>query len=141
MIDFNYTILIQFANFLVLLILLNFLLFKPVLKALGKRDKTIGSFFEKAQVTEEEVKTIGKTYEDSMKEKKRPIIDSQSALLSEAHAASSQIIEKAKADFTEELSRLRASIEEDRKKAYGSLEKDAEKLSYEAAEKILQRSL
>ena len=49
MIDFNYTILIQFANFLVLLILLNFLLFKPVLKALSKREKTIGSFFEKAQ--------------------------------------------------------------------------------------------
>ena len=141
MIDFNYTILIQFANFLVLLILLNFLLFKPVLKALGKRDKTIGSFFEKARVTEEEVNTIGKTYEDSIKEKKRPIIDSKSALLSEAHGASSQIIEKAKADFTEELSRLRASIEEDRKKAYAGLEKDAEKLSFEAAEKILQRSL
>ena len=141
MIDFNYTILIQFANFLVLLILLNFLLFKPVLKALGKREKTIGSFFEKAQVTEEEVKTIGKTYEDSIKEKKRPILDSKSAILSDAQAASSKIIEKAKADFTEELSRLRAGIEEDRKKAYGNLEKDAEKLSRDAAEKILQRSL
>jgi F-type H+-transporting ATPase subunit b len=141
MIDFNYTILIQFANFLVLLILLNFLLFKPVLKALGKREKTIGSFFEKAQVTEEEVKTIGKTYEDSIREKKRPILDSKSAILSDAQTASSKIIEKAKADFTEELSRLRASIEEDRKKVYGNLEKDAEKLSRDAAEKILQRSL
>jgi F-type H+-transporting ATPase subunit b len=141
MIDFNYTILIQFANFLVLLILLNFLLFKPVLKALGKREKTIGSFFEKAQVTEEEVKTIEKTYEDSIREKKRPILDSKSAILSDAQAASSKIIEKAKADFTEELSRLRTSIEEDRKKAYGNLEKDAEKLSRDAAEKILQRSL
>jgi F-type H+-transporting ATPase subunit b len=141
MIDFNYTILIQFANFLVLLILLNFLLFKPVLKALGKREKTIGSFFEKAQVTEEEVKTIEKTYEDSIREKKRPILDSKSAILSDAQAASSKIIEKAKADFTEELSRLRTNIEEDRKKAYGNLEKDAEKLSRDAAEKILQRSL
>jgi F-type H+-transporting ATPase subunit b len=141
MIDFNYTILLQFANFLVLLILLNFLLFKPVLKALGKREKTIGSFFEKAQVAGEEVKTLEKSYEDSMKEKKKPILDSKSAILSDAHAASSKIIEKAKTEFAEELTRLRASIEEDRKKAYGSLEKDTEKLSREAAEKILQRSL
>jgi vacuolar-type H+-ATPase subunit H len=87
------------------------------------------------------VKTIEKTYEDSIREKKRPILDSKSAILSDAQAASSKIIEKAKADFTEELSRLRTSIEEDRKKAYGNLEKDAEKLSRDAAEKILQRSL
>ena len=141
MIDFNYTILIQFANFLVLLILLNFLLFKPVLKALGKREKTIGSFFEKAQSTDEEVKNLEKTYEDSVKEMKKPIFDAKSAVLSEAHAASTQIMEKAKVDFAAELSRLRGSIEDDRKKAYEGLEKDAEKLSRDAAEKILQRSL
>ena len=141
MIDFNYTILIQFVNFLVLLILLNFLLFKPVLRALGKREKTIGSIFEKARTTEDQAKSLEKSYDESVKEKKRPIVDSKSSLLSEAHTASVQIIEKAKADFAEELSRLRASIEEDRKKAYQSLEKDTEKLSRDAAEKILQRSI
>jgi F-type H+-transporting ATPase subunit b len=141
MIDFNYTILIQFANFLVMLILLNFLLFKPVLKALGKREKTIGSFFEKAQSTEEEAKNLEKSYENSVKEMKKPIFDAKSAVLSETHTASMQIIEKAKSGLVDELSRLRISIESDRKKAYDTLEMDAKKLSRDAAEKILQRSI
>ena len=87
------------------------------------------------------MKNLEKSYEDSVREMKKPVIGSRSAILSETHAASAQIMEKAKSDFSEELSRLRANIEEDRKKAYDSLEKEAEKLSRDAAEKILQRSL
>lgn len=141
MIDFNYTILIQFANFLILLILLNFLLFKPVLKAIGKREKTIGSLFEKAESTKEEAKMMEKSYEDSAKEKKKPILEAKDAILAEARTASMHIIEKARAGLADELSHLRSDIERDSKKVYDTLKVDVERLSHDAAQKILRRSL
>lgn len=141
MIDFNYTILIQFANFLILLILLNFLLFKPVLKAIGKREKTIGSLFEKAESTKEEAKMMEKSYEDSAKEKKKPILEAKDATLAEARTASMHIIEKARTGLADELSHLRSDIERDSKKVYDTLKVDVERLSHDAAQKILRRSL
>ena len=141
MIDFDYTILIQFANFLILLILLNFLLFKPVLKAIDKRDKTIGLFYEKSQSTEGEAKTLEKSYEDSVKEKKSPILETKDATLAEAHTASMHIIEKARTDLADELLRIRNDIESDSKKVYDTLAMDVERLSRDAVQKILKRSL
>ncbi len=141
MISFDYTILIQFANFLILMILLNFLLFKPVLKAMNKREKTIGTLFEKAQSTKGDAQALEKSYEEKTKEKRKPIIEAKDATLAEARAASMHVIEKARADLADELSRLRGSIESDSKKVYETLKMDVEKLSAEVAQKILKRSL
>jgi F-type H+-transporting ATPase subunit b len=140
MIDFNYTILIQFANLLILMILLNMFLFKPVLRAISKREETIGSNFDKARSTKEQVSSLKTSYEDNMKEKKMPIVEAKDAALNEAHTAATQIIEKARAEVSDEISRMRVDIENDSKKVRNTLQMDVEKLSKEAAQKILKRS-
>jgi len=140
MIDFNYTILIQFANLLVLMILLNIFLFKPVLKAIDKREEKIGSHFDEARSTKEKVGFLKMSYEDSIKEKKMPIVEAKDAALNEAHTAATQIIEKARADLSNEILRIRVDIENDSKKVRNALQMDVEKLSREAAQKILKRS-
>ena len=61
--------------------------------------------------------------------------------MSEAHKVSTGIIEKARKDLSEELARLKAEIESDTKKVRTALIADVERLSAEAAEKILRRSL
>jgi F-type H+-transporting ATPase subunit b len=140
MIDFNYTILIQFANLLILMILLNFLLFKPVLRAINKREETIGSHFDNARSTKEQVNSLKTSYEDGIKEKKKPIVEVKDAVLNEAHTAAMQIIEQARTDLTNEISRMRIDIENDSKKVRNALKLDVERLSNEAAQKILKRS-
>jgi F-type H+-transporting ATPase subunit b len=141
MIDFNYTILIQFANFLVLLFLLNILLFKPVLKAIGKRDATISSLFGKSQDIREDLGNLERSYDEKIKERKRPILESKDALLNEAHTNSMHIIEKTRVDLSDELTRSKAEIEQESKKIYDSLNMEVERLSTEVAQKILKRSL
>ncbi len=74
MIEFNHTIIIQFLNFLVLLFLLNFLLFKPILNALKKRQTVIKSLADKAEGNKQEAESLGKTYDESIKEKRKPIM-------------------------------------------------------------------
>jgi F-type H+-transporting ATPase subunit b len=140
MIDFNYTILIQFANLLVLMILLNVFLFKPVLRAISKREEAIGSHLDKARSTKEQVGSLKMSYEDGMKEKKKPIAEAKDAVLNEAHTAAMQIIEKARIDLTDEIARIRVDIENDSKKVRNALNMEVERLSSEAAQKILKRS-
>ncbi|MCX5807296.1 MAG: ATP synthase F0 subunit B [Proteobacteria bacterium] len=140
MIDFNYTILIQFANLLILMILLNFLLFKPVLRAINKREEAIGSHFDNALSTKEQVNSLKISYEDGIKEKKKPIVEVKDAVLNEAHTAATQIIEQARTDLTNEISRIRIDIDNDSKKVRNALKLDVERLSNEAAQKILKRS-
>jgi F-type H+-transporting ATPase subunit b len=141
MIDFNYTILIQFANLLILLILLNIFLFKPVLKALSKRDTTISSLFGKSQDIREDLGNLERSYDEKIKERKRPILESKDALLNEARTNSMHIIENTRAELSDELTRSKAEIEQESRKVYDSLNMEVERLSTEVAQKILKRSL
>ena len=141
MIDFNYTLLIQFLNLLVVLILLNFFLFKPVLRALDKREKRISGSSADAQTIFDDVKRMERAYEDGSRDRKRPIIESRDATVSEANSASLKMIEQARADLADELSRIRSQIATEGDKTLAALKKDLEKLSNEVAQKILKRSL
>jgi len=140
MIDFNYTIIIQFANLLILMILLNVFLFKPVLKAISKRDDSINSKIEKAKLARNQVSTFKTSYEDMIKEKKKPIMEARDSVLNEVHATTMKTIENARLELIDEISRIRAEIENDSKKVRTELKKDVERLSNEVAQKILKRS-
>jgi len=87
MIEFNYTLFIQFFQFLILLILLNALLFKPILGSLKKRRTAIESLAGKAEDTRQEAEVLTKTYEEKLKERKLPIMEQREGSLKEAHAA------------------------------------------------------
>ena len=141
MINFDITILYQFANFLILLIILNFLLFKPVLGALKRREGTINSLAERVEKAKQDSKSFEKQYDEVTREKKKPILDSKDAALSEANTGATKVIEKARLELTEELSRMKGEIEIEGKRAYETLRADVDKLSSEVAVKILKRSL
>jgi len=141
MIDFDITILYQFVNLLILLILLNFLLFKPVLKALAKREKTVASLAQGAEKTQVEAKDFEKRYDEMTRDKKRPIVESKEAAISDAHAGATKIVEKARLELSDELARIKTEIEVEGKRVYSALKADVDRLSTEVAEKILRRSL
>lgn len=141
MIDFDITILYQFANFLILLILLNFLLFKPIMGAINKRQSTIQSLADRVEKAKKDAGDFEKQYDEVMHEKKRPIIESKDAALAEANADATKIIEKARFELADELARIKNEIETEGNKVYAALKVDVDRLSNDAAQKILKRSL
>jgi F-type H+-transporting ATPase subunit b len=141
MIDFNYTLLIQFLNFLVLLFLLNVLLFKPVLKAINKREKTLGSLFDNVDGIKADAVSLEQAYEEGSRERKRPVLEGKEAALMEAQKSSMHLIEVARTELADELVKVKAEIERQNKSIYDALKGEVEKLSTEVAEKILKRSL
>ena len=141
MMQFDMTLLWQFLNILILLILLNSFLFKPVLRAIDKRQKTVGSLFTRVKDTKEDSVRLEKSYDDETKERRKPILALRDSTMAEAHATSQAIIDKARKDLSEELTRMKAEIAGESKKIRDALMGDVEKLGHEAAEKILKRSL
>ncbi len=135
------TILYQFANFLILLILLNIFLFKPILGALKKREGTISSLTEGVEKAKNDAKGFEQRYDEALQEQKRPILESKDSALSEANSAAVKTIEKARSELADELAKIKGEIETEGKKVYEALRADVNKLSRDAAEKILKRSL
>lgn len=141
MINFDMTLIYQFANFIILLILLNFLLFKPVLKAIGKRQGAIKHLTDGVEQAKEDTKDMERNYDHTMLEKKQPIVSSKDSIISNANSEAMHVIEKARNELADELAKIKSGIEQDGKKAYDALRADVDKLSTEAAQKILRRSL
>ena len=139
MLDFNYTILVQFANFLILLILLNFFLFKPVLKALKKRQRFMQSLSEKVDEESRQATEIEKSYEDSAKERRRPILNQREAMVKEAQAASMKVIEEARRELTSELDKMKERVKAESNAALQRLSGEAGRLSQEVVARILKR--
>ncbi len=139
MLDFNYTILIQFANFLILLILLNFLLFKPVLKALNKRRAFIQSLSAKVEGENREASEIEKSYEEKAKERKKPILDQRESMVREAQTASLKTIEEARRELTAELDKMKERVKSESEAALQRLSGEADRLSGEVVTRILGR--
>ena len=141
MIDFNYTLLIQFFNFLILLILLNILLFKPVLKAINKREGTLGTLFDKVDATKKEAIRLEQAYTEGSAERKKPVLDGKDAALAEARKSSMHLIEVARTELADELAKVKGEIDSESKRISEALKGEVDKLSTEVAQKILKRSL
>jgi len=139
LLDFNYTILVQFANLIILLILLNFLLFKPVLKALARRRAFIQALSEKVEEDNRQAAEIEKSYEDSARERRRPILDSREATVKEAQTASMKVIEEARRELTSELDKMKERVKAESDAALQRLSGEADRLSQEVVARILRR--
>jgi F-type H+-transporting ATPase subunit b len=141
MIDFNYTLLIQFFNFLVLLFLLNILLFKPVLKVINKREKTMETLFDNIDGVKQEAVRLEQAYADGSMERKKPILEGKEAALAEARKSSMHLIEEARTELSNELAKVKNEVAMESKRISDALKGEVEKLSTEVTEKILKRSL
>jgi F-type H+-transporting ATPase subunit b len=141
MIDFNYTLIIQFLNFLVLLILLNILLFKPILKVIGKREETISSLSERAEKAEEDATKFERLYDEGIRKHRVTALKGREVVISEAHSASLSIIEGTRKDLAGDLAGVRDQIERESREVFDSLRMDIDRLSTEAVQKILRRSV
>jgi F-type H+-transporting ATPase subunit b len=136
---FDYTLLVQFGQLLVLLILLHFLVFKPVLRALGKRRETMDALADEAGGSTLDVENLGRKYEDSLKERKTPILEERNNVLKQSHAASMQVIEEARQDLAGELAKVKDGVSREVAMSMEMLKGQSDVLAREIVQKIMKR--
>lgn len=110
MISVNFTLLVQLANFLILLVILNHFLFKPVLRVLDERQRLVNESAELkeklGQLTSESIEK----YESKLLNGKQEAMGIRAAQRAEAAANFRQKIQEARVVGGQELEKARQEI-------------------------------
>jgi F-type H+-transporting ATPase subunit b len=141
MVDINYTILVQLANFLVLLFILNFLLFRPVLKHLADRDGKISSSHEEARASAEKAENMVAEFERELATSRVKASQVYQALQQEGVSEQRARLAAAKAKAQEMVDKAKSEIESEAGKARETLKSEMEKLPKDIAAKLLGRAV
>jgi F-type H+-transporting ATPase subunit b len=131
----------QLVNFLVLVLLLNAFLYKPIRKQLSDRNALISGAKEKSAAVDREVQEKLASYEARMREIRAGAADERGTLKKEAQLQEAAILEKARLESGEKLAGIKARVAQEADEARRMLKASAESLSADICEKVLGRSL
>ena len=141
MINLDITFVFQLVNFLVLVLLLNVFLYKPIRKQIADRSALISGAKEKSAAVDKEVQEKLAGYEARMREIRAGAADERGALKKEALLQEAAILEKARVESSEKLAGIKARVAKEAEEARRLLQASAESLSADICQKVLGRSL
>jgi len=126
------------VNFFILLIILNSILFKPLLKIFKERDDTVKGSLDAAN-------DMNKKREDSITQMNRELADARSrakeifdSLKNEGLEKSKETIKTAEAETAIILEKARSEVRAEAEKARNSLKAEVEKFSDEIVRKLVK---
>ncbi len=141
MINLNFTLLIQLVNFLILLLLLNALLYKPIMAKIREREAAIKKDREKALELETEVANQEGKHRDALIQARKSAADEKASLLAASKVKESEILEKARLEAARIVEEMRKSIQAESDQARKKLKEDMTPLAQSVTEKILERAV
>ncbi|MBW1980360.1 MAG: hypothetical protein JRJ12_04010 [Deltaproteobacteria bacterium] len=121
MIEINLTIVIQVVQFLILVLILNKILFKPINEVISERQQQISTWEEKAHQCREQVRTKLQQYEDRLQQTKvsahqqqeevtKKLKEQQEEKLRQVAEESARIIDSTQQQLRAETQRIRDEI-------------------------------
>ncbi|MCK9197365.1 MAG: ATP synthase F0 subunit B [Syntrophales bacterium] len=141
MVDINLTLFVQMANFLVLIVILNYLLYKPILAILDKRKMRLDE-------SEGEIKRLNATvekkaaeYEEKLRMAKQDALGKKNEILKEAADSAKAIIDERRSKIPAMLAEFQGKVGQEVDAARRILKDQSQRISAEIAEKVLGRSL
>ena len=141
MIKLDWTLFLQFINFVVLMAVLNALLFKPLRAALQARREAIEGSKAKGQDIDEQVQAQIARYEAQLQEARQQGGQERAALRKTAQEEEARILGDASQKSAEKLQTIKEQIEEEAGAARQALRNETEALAKEIAGKVLGRAV
>ena len=139
MIEVNWTLFLQFANFMILMAVLNALLFKPLRAALQARKETIEGSRAKVLDIDEQVQAQIARYEAQLRDARQQGGEERAALRKTAQEEEARILGEAKQTSAGKLQSIKDQIQKEAATARQALRDDTEVLAKEIACKVLGR--
>lgn len=141
LIDIDLTVVIQFIIFLVLLILLTKLVFKPFLEIMKERSENIEGAREKATVLDAEAEEKLESYDEQIKSARKEAANVRGKFRDEGEAQAKEILGGARAKTDAKISAARQKTEKSVKAAQVALQKQADGIAKSIASKLLGREV
>ncbi len=141
MISIDLALFFQFVNFLLLMLVLNIFLYKPLLKVLADRDSEITASREKTADVDREVQEKMELYELKLRQTKAAAYEEKTAAINKVREEESAIVGKARLEAAQTLAMIQKRVAAEAEEARGFLRGQAQSISREICEKVLGRSL
>lgn len=141
MIKLDWTLFLQFINFIVLMAALNLLLFKPLRAALQARRDAIEGSRAKVQDIDEQVQAQVARYEAQLQEARLQGNQERAALRKMAQEEEARVLGEANRSAAEKLQGIKDLIEKEAGQARTFLHSETEGLAKEIAGKVLGRAV
>jgi F-type H+-transporting ATPase subunit b len=129
------------GNFILLMLILNLLLYKPILGIIDKRKKQL-------QDTEEEIKRLNQSveermaaYEEKLRQAKIDAVEKKQEIIKEGAERAKSIIDAAKGEIPGMMEKFHGEMNKEVDEARRTLTNQSKRISVEIAEKLLGRSL
>jgi F-type H+-transporting ATPase subunit b len=140
-VSFDWSLLVQIINFILLMLVLNAFLYKPILKIIKKREDLFDTFRQRATSAKNEIE---ESEIEQKKFKTKVFVEGvkiQTDLKSEGQEKEKQILSKAQADSADRLETARQKLSAQVDSTKKTLEAEAQNIAREMAGKILGRTL
>ena len=138
MLEFNWSFFAMVVNFFLLLIILNVILFKPLLKIFKEREDTVKGSLDAAKEMsmrrEESIARLSRELAEA-RNKAKEIFDT---LKAEGLQRQKEVLSKAEAEASETLDKARADLKAEVEKARKALRTEIEKFSDEIVRKLVK---
>ncbi len=141
MIELDWTLFAQIGNFLVLLILLNLVLFRPIRRALKDRQRGLAAGAAEAEGVLAQAQGVNQQVQDSLTAARREGLGQKEKLRQEGAQGEASLLEQVKAEVDAQWGQVEKKIKADLDKARKALKDQAKSFSQIMASKILGREV
>ena len=141
MININVSLFVQLVNFILLLIILHFILYKPILVRIRERQAALDADRQKAQDLEEKVVQEEKRHQEEMANARQIAAQDKAGLVAEAKQKESEILGAARAEANRIVEDMRSTIQSEAAEVRKTLRDQMTPLAQSIAEKILGRAV
>lgn len=141
MVNLDYTILIQMANFIVLIFILKKLLYAPILGAMNERKERMEESDGEIKRLRQEVEQKFSEYEERVRLAKLDALEQRNAIVKEGADLAKSMIEAVRGEIPALMEQFNARITREVDAARAVLGSQSRKISLEIAEKVLGRSI
>ncbi len=141
MLQIDQSLLIQIVNFLVLVILLNIFLYRPIRRIIAQRGEEVGSLENTIQEYQGKAEENEKGIQEKMVEARKEGFQVKESLKTEGLEQEKGILQKSGSAVEEKISAARSKIEGQLKDVRKTLDDQVAVFSKELAEKILGRNV
>lgn len=141
MISVDWTLGLQFLNFIILLVVLNKLLYRPLKKIIAERDETITGSHAAAKNLQADIDEKMQRYQQQLSDAKNQAIDERNKLKKAANEEEAKILLDAQGRAATRMQAIKTQVGKEADEAGKTLKKEAGSLAGLIATRILGREL
>lgn len=141
MIKIDWTILLQAANFMVLMLVLNSILYRPLRNLLNRRRESIDGAHGRARELDAQIAEKMSRYQEQLQQAKVKGNEEKAALRSAAARDESELLGKAHQSASDQLLVIKSQVQAEAEIARKSLKAETQVLAAQVATKVLGRAM